>query len=71
MGMEEAEVFWIVKGKRDDGKEIRRSDYTWHDASPDEAFYLAKALMVENRITKAKVYVFKKIAETEIDLVTG
>jgi len=68
MGVEESEVFWIVKGKRIDGKEIRRSDYTWRDIPIDVAIDYAFLLMRDNGIVKAKVYVFKKVAEREIDL---
>ena len=68
MGVEEGKTFWIVKGERIDGREIRRSDYIRHDIPIGEVFSMAEALMRHNGIVKGKVYVFKKVAETEIDL---
>lgn len=68
MGVEEAGIFWIVKGERIDGRKIRRSDYVTHDISENVAIYFAEELMRHNGIVRAKVYVFKKVAEKEIDL---
>jgi len=68
MGVEESVTFWIVKGERKDGKVIRRSDYVKFDMRVEAVMDLAEMLMKVNDIVKAKVYVFKKVAEKNIDL---
>lgn len=68
MRFEEAETFWVVKGVRIDGKEIERTDYVRHDIKPHQVRNYAEQLMRKCGIVKAKVYVFKKVEEMEIDL---
>ena len=68
MGVEESVTFWIVKGERKDGKVTRRSDYVKFDMRVEAVMDLAEMLMKVNDMVKAKVYVFKKVAEKEINL---
>ena len=70
MGVEEAEIFWVVVGERVGGRKIKRSDYVTHDIPLGGVFSMAEELMRRNGILRARVYVFKKVAETEIDLKT-
>jgi len=68
MGAEESVIFWIVKGEDESGKQIRRSDYAFGEIPIEDIMYLARALMYDHGIVKGRVYVFKKIAEEDIDL---